>query len=88
VKVFRCSVLATLCCSALLFAVARQDERGSAEVSLRFTFDHGAIVRGSLSHKRIALILTGGDYGEGTGPILDALANSMSRVGSLLPGHF
>jgi peptidoglycan/xylan/chitin deacetylase (PgdA/CDA1 family) len=61
--------------------------RGSRGSS-RFTFDHGAVVRGSLSQKRIALILTGGDYGEGTGPILDALGKFYVEAGFLVTGAF
>ncbi len=38
-----------------------------------FTYDHGGIVRGPRDRKRIALIFTGGDFGEGTETILDAL---------------
>src|SRR5438876_11710375 len=38
-----------------------------------WTFDDGGVVRGDPSTKRLALIFTGGDFGEGTGEILDAL---------------
>ena len=38
-----------------------------------WTFVEGAPVRGDASKKQIALIFTGGDFGEGTGHVLDAL---------------
>src|SRR3982750_3855092 len=38
-----------------------------------WTFDHGGVVRGDVSKKQLALIFTGGDFGEGTGQVLDAL---------------
>ena len=53
-----------------------------------FTLDHGAVVRGSLQQKRIALIFTGGDYGEGTGPILDTLHDLQIKAGFFVTGAF
>jgi len=38
-----------------------------------WTFDHGGVIRGDSSKKQLALVFTGGDFGEGTGEILDAL---------------
>ncbi len=38
-----------------------------------WTFTEGAPVRGDTSKKQIALVFTGGDFGEGTGHILDVL---------------
>lgn len=43
------------------------------EQSKRFTWIHGAVVRGPRDAKRIALIFTGGDYGEGSENVLDTL---------------
>ena len=39
-----------------------------------YTWSHGAIIRGPQDSKRIALIFTGGHFGEGAQGILDALA--------------
>jgi len=38
-----------------------------------WTVSHGAVVRGPRSARSLALIFTGGDFGEGTEPILDTL---------------
>src|SRR5207249_11883169 len=38
-----------------------------------WTFDQGGVIRGDPSRKQIALIFTGGDFGEGTEHILDVL---------------
>lgn len=38
-----------------------------------YTWDHGAVIRGPRDEKRLALIFTGGDFGEGTLEILDTL---------------
>jgi peptidoglycan/xylan/chitin deacetylase (PgdA/CDA1 family) len=53
-----------------------------------FTFDHAAVVRGDLQQKRIALIFTGGDYGEGTGPVLDTLQDLHIKAGFFVTGAF
>jgi peptidoglycan/xylan/chitin deacetylase (PgdA/CDA1 family) len=44
--------------------------------------------RGALRQKRIALILTRGDYGEGTGPILDTLGRLKIKAGCFVTGGF
>lgn len=41
--------------------------------SNEFTLTHGGIIRGPRDRKEVALLFTGGDYGEGTASILDAL---------------
>ena len=50
--------------------------------------DHGAIVRGDLSRKQIALVFTGGDYGEGTSPILGTLHTLKVRAAFFVTGGF
>ncbi|MBA3406139.1 MAG: polysaccharide deacetylase family protein [Gemmatimonadaceae bacterium] len=50
-------------------AVANDQGRRSA-----WTFVEGAPVRGDTSKKQLALLFTGGDFGEGTGHILDVLS--------------
>jgi peptidoglycan/xylan/chitin deacetylase (PgdA/CDA1 family) len=59
-----------------------------ASTSSPFTFDHAAVVRGDLQQKRIALIFTGGDYGEGTGPVLDTLQDLHIKAGFFVTGAF
>ncbi|HYG97689.1 MAG TPA: polysaccharide deacetylase family protein [Terriglobales bacterium] len=54
----------------------------------RLTWDNGAIVRGDLSQKRIALIFTGGDYGEGTSLILDTLHRLDVKAGLFVTGAY
>lgn len=53
-----------------------------------WTFVEGAPVRGDLSRKQIALIFTGGDYGEGADQILDALAKRMIKASFFVTGSF
>ena len=52
------------------------------------TLDHGAIVRGDTSQKRIALVFTGGDFSEATGPILDILKKRHIKAGIFVTGNF
>jgi peptidoglycan/xylan/chitin deacetylase (PgdA/CDA1 family) len=53
-----------------------------------WTLDQGAPVRGDTSKRRIALIFTGGDYGEGTPHILDALADRHVKASFFVTGGF
>src|SRR4051812_48485483 len=53
-----------------------------------WTLDQGAPVRGDASKKQIALIFTGGDYGEGTPHILDALAERHIKASFFVTGGF
>lgn len=76
-------------CFALFLWPALSQQPPSTEVkNLRFTLDEGAIIRGDSSAKRIALILTGGDYGEGTEPILNALDKLQIKAGLFVTGGF
>jgi endoglucanase len=53
-----------------------------------FTFVEDAPVRGDASKKQIALIFTGGEYGEGTPHILDALAARGIHASFFVTGDF
>jgi peptidoglycan/xylan/chitin deacetylase (PgdA/CDA1 family) len=53
-----------------------------------WTFVEGAPVRGDTGEKRIALIFTGGDYGEGTEHILDLLKRQNIKAGMFVTGDF
>jgi peptidoglycan/xylan/chitin deacetylase (PgdA/CDA1 family) len=53
-----------------------------------WTFTEGAPVRGDTSKKRIALIFTGGDYGEGTGHILDVLHRHKVKGSFFVTGDY
>ncbi len=52
------------------------------------TYDLGGLVRGPLAGRQIALIFTGGSYGEGTEPILDALGERGISAAFFLTGEF
>jgi peptidoglycan/xylan/chitin deacetylase (PgdA/CDA1 family) len=53
-----------------------------------WTFVEDAPVRGNPSKKQIALIFTGGDYGEGTAQILDTLAERRIKASFFVTGGF
>lgn len=48
----------------------------------------GAIIRGNVAEKRLALIFTGGDYGESAEPILDTLRERGIKGSFFLTGGF
>jgi peptidoglycan/xylan/chitin deacetylase (PgdA/CDA1 family) len=88
VKTTCSAALAVLCWIPVLWASRTTNERYAAEISDHFTLDHGAVVRGDLLQKRISLIFTGGDFGEGTGPVLDTLAKLQIKAGIFVTGAF
>ena len=49
---------------------------------------YGAIIRGDVTRKSLALIFTGGDFGEGTGPILDVVKQRNIKAGFFVTGDF
>jgi peptidoglycan/xylan/chitin deacetylase (PgdA/CDA1 family) len=53
-----------------------------------WTLDHGGVVRGDVSEKRIALIFTGGSYADGAEHILDVLARQDVRAAMFVTGDF
>lgn len=60
-----------------------------ADSARRFITDqHGAIVRGDVSKKEIALVLTGDEYGDGGFPIARTLQKHRVRASFFLTGNF
>jgi peptidoglycan/xylan/chitin deacetylase (PgdA/CDA1 family) len=74
------------CLIWILPGAGRQQSTG--DDAKRSTLGDGAVVRGDLRQKRIPLIFTRGEYGEGTGPILDTLGGLKIKAGSFVTGGF
>ncbi len=53
-----------------------------------WTFDQGAIVRGDPSQRKLALIFTGGEHGEGSEHILDTLKRRRVKASFFVTGHY
>lgn len=53
-----------------------------------FTYDRGGIIRGPRDRKQIALVFTGGKYGEGATAILDALGDRGIKASFFVTGDF
>jgi peptidoglycan/xylan/chitin deacetylase (PgdA/CDA1 family) len=49
---------------------------------------YGAIIRGDTSSKQLALVFTGGDHGESTAPILDALKSRNIKAAFFVTGGY
>src|SRR5688500_2671106 len=60
----------------------------AAERRPEWTYVEGGVTRGDTSKKQIALIFTGGDYGEGTGHILDTLAAHKIKASFFFTGDY
>jgi len=64
-------------------------ERSTAQQQDQITREpHGAIIRGDVAKKQIALVFTGGDFGESTGPILDVLKKRHAKAGFFVTGDY
>ncbi len=68
-------------CASLVF-----DARG--QVAQNVTDTHGAIIRGDISQKRIALVFTGDEFGDGGPSILKTLSNNQVHGSFFLTGNF
>ena len=58
------------------------------EKSKPWTLSYGGVIRGDTSRKQIALIFTGGDFGEGTSHILDVLKFRNIKASFFVTGDF
>ena len=54
----------------------------------RWTFVEGGVTRGDTSKKQLALIFTGGDFGEGTGHVLDTLKQHDIKASFFFTGGY
>ncbi|MEO1498632.1 MAG: glycoside hydrolase family 9 protein [Planctomycetota bacterium] len=66
---------------------ARVNQATAVERSA-LTMAHGGIVRGPTDEKRLALVFTGGDHGEGAAEILQTLSERDIRASFFLTGGF
>ena len=78
----------SICFSVILNFPAGARRQNATEKDSPFTWDDGAVVRGDLRQKRIALNFTGGDYGEGTQAVLDTLEKTKVKAGIFVTGGF
>jgi peptidoglycan/xylan/chitin deacetylase (PgdA/CDA1 family) len=79
----RSLVLSSLWC-ALSIATHAEPLAAHGPVTDRF----GAIIRGDVSAKQLALVFTGDEFGESMGPILDTLKARMFKASFFVTGNF
>ena len=60
----------------------------AAQRPQQWTYVEGGVTRGDTSNKQLALIFTGGDYGEGTGHVLDTLAARKIKASFFFTGDY
>ena len=60
----------------------------SPQSNTRFAYDHGGIIRADRSRKELALVFTGGDFGEGSATILDTLRAERVPASLFVTGGF
>ncbi|MBX2926018.1 MAG: glycoside hydrolase family 9 protein [Chitinophagaceae bacterium] len=60
----------------------------SAAITDGFTYDHGAVIRGDSTQKKIALVFTGDEFADGGFYIADVLKKENIRASFFLTGNF
>jgi peptidoglycan/xylan/chitin deacetylase (PgdA/CDA1 family) len=90
-------LIVALCCATSCWCIAGDMAPPSTQPAVpadlaqrhpEWTFDHGGVIRGDSSKKQLALIFTGGDFGEGTGEILDMLKARDIRASFFFTGDY
>lgn len=82
--------MAVVCTCVAGFSLGCRDHvrAGPRRLVEGLTYDRGGIARGPVETKRLALIFTGGEHGEGATPILDALAERGVKASFFVTGDF
>jgi len=89
---FRCAIIALLTATGV--CLARDHPKlpttipSDLESAKPWTFTLGGVTRGDTSKKQIALIFTGGDFGEGTSHILETLKARNIKASIFVTGDF
>jgi peptidoglycan/xylan/chitin deacetylase (PgdA/CDA1 family) len=79
---FALVILAILACRLVGAAQSTQQK-------VRLQYDkYGSVTRGDVNTKKLALVFTGGDFGESTEPILDTLKQRKIKAGLFVTGNF
>lgn len=82
---------ALLLCSLFLLVVPacqQPDAPCVPRVAADWTLERGGVVRGSRTEKKLALVFTGGEFGEGATEILDALQARGVKASFFVTGDF
>lgn len=88
----RARAVAVVAGAFLVLLAARSAGRGAGaeapDPCRTFACDHGGIIRGDVSVKRMALIFTGGSFADGGGHVREVLKNKGVRAGFFFTGDF
>src|SRR5262245_17776940 len=80
----RCLLSGVYC----VFVLAAQAGAKPSEAVPLVTDKYGAIVRGNVNDKKLALIFTGDEFGESVAPILGALKQRQIKAAFFVTGRF
>jgi peptidoglycan/xylan/chitin deacetylase (PgdA/CDA1 family) len=72
----------------MMAALSAQPATRPTASSDRFTYDLGAVTRGDKSRKKLALVFTGDEFGEGADTIIKALERRGVKASFFLTGRF
>ncbi len=74
--------------SLIYLLAAKESKRIEKQPRKNFTYSYGAITRGDSTQKKIALVFTGDEYGEGGNTIADVLQKEKVKASFFLTGRF
>jgi peptidoglycan/xylan/chitin deacetylase (PgdA/CDA1 family) len=75
-------------CATAALTLALAGCAAAPNIPAAWTLDHEGIIRGDPARKRLALVFTGGSYGEGGPAILDALKREHVKASFFVTGEF
>ncbi|HRI79442.1 MAG TPA: glycoside hydrolase family 9 protein, partial [Cyclobacteriaceae bacterium] len=73
--------------ASLIYLMAAKEAEANPRNS-KFTYDHGAIVRGDTTQKKIAIVFTGDQFGDGGKSITETLKSKRVKASFFLTGNF
>ena len=74
--------------AVLMMAMFSDRHSPSKSTATNFTYDHGAITRGDKTVKKLALVFTGDEFGEGADDIAKTLEKEKVKASFFLTGRF
>jgi peptidoglycan/xylan/chitin deacetylase (PgdA/CDA1 family) len=73
---------------AILMMASLSRPNPAAKTNPRFKYDQGAIIRGDVSRKKLALVFTGDEYADGANVIADTLKKQNVKASFFFTGRF
>lgn len=73
---------------AILLMASLSSTEKTAKTNARFRYDQGAVIRGDVTQKKLALVFTGDEYADGASVIADTLQKQNVKASFFFTGRF